>query len=469
MTPYKKQLERIKEKLRKAKNADKHYEVFGASSHEYVLHSPASENEVAAFEAQYGLTLPACYRAFLLEVGNGGDSYNDSGAGPYYGIYKLGEDVEAYVESKYLKNDCLIYPGMTEEYWNSLVARLDPEAEDELSDEEYAAQMGKAFGGILPVGSQGCSSMHGMILNGPYAGKMVNLSEVWCKPIFTFENNFLDWYERWLDEVVTGQLLGNGWFGYYKGGPDLTLILQFLDADDMKEKQDCLDGVQWKKTIATETIEIVENAYFDPSLSAFHEQLLLILTKNAYERARPILLQLAPIRIGKVCQLVHFYAKSHQVEWLSLVSQYIHTVTDKDDFRFCSYILTEECGELLVPFMDREEADIRANAIYTLGKFLDKKRYLDTFIKALYDVDNKVVHASLQALCDVNDTRLLPHYKKVAERYPIETDYILCNLDGRLYPFDLTHETIKDWQPSPAPALQSFLSWLLPVRRGKKA
>jgi hypothetical protein len=471
MNSYKEQIERIKEKLKKAKKADKHFDVFGASSHKYELHAPVTEAAVLAFEAAHGFTLPACYRAFILEVGNGGNGYSGSGAGPFYGVYQLGDDVDAFVEPEYLKNDCLIYPGMTKEYWNTLMARLDAEGENEISDEDYPAEIGRVFGGIMPIGSQGCTYLHGIILNGPHAGKVVNLSEDRYQPIFTFEDNFLDWYERWLNEVMTGQLHTDGaaWFGYHMGGPDAELIQQFLDTDDVQKKKDCLDGVKWKKFISATTIEIIEREYSNPASLAFQEQLLLILTKHAYERAKPILVQVAPVQIGKVSELVHYYAKDHKAEWLPFVRQYIHTVQDKDEFRFCTYFLTEEYADLLIPFMEKDEVDIRVTAIYTLGKFfLVKQHYLDTFIKSLYDTENRVVHATLQALSDLHDTRLLPHYKKVAERYPVETYYILSNLDALLKAYDLTHVTIKDWQPSPAGGLQSLFSWLLPKRRGKK-
>lgn len=470
MTSYTAQIKRIKEKLLQAKIADRHYDVFGASSHKYVLHAPAKEEEVLAFEAAHGFTLPGCYRAFILGVGNGGNAYSGGGAGPFYGVYKLGDDIDAFVEPQYLKNDCLIYPGMTKEYWNALMARLDAAGEDEISDEDYPAEIGRVFGGIMPIGSQGCSYLHGIILNGPHAGKVVNLSEDRYQPIFTFEDNFLDWYERWLNEVITGQLHTDGaaWFGYHMGGPDAELIRQFLDADDEQEKKDCLDGMQWKKFITAGTIEVVESACFNPALAAYQEQLLLILTKHAYERAKPILIQFAAVKIGKVCSLVHYYAKEQKAEWLPFVRQYIHTVQDKDEFRFCTYFLTEEDGDLLIPFMERDEAAIRVTAIYTLGKFQHKQRYLDTFIKSLYDAENSVVHATLQALSGLHDTSLLPHYKKVAERYPRETAAILSNLDGRLYDYNLNHNTIKDWQPSTAGEPRSLFSWLLPKRRDKK-
>lgn len=443
MTSFQDQIQRIKEKLPLAKAADPNLKVFGAIEHKYEMHAPATVEQVQALEERLGVPLPECYKAFILEVGNGGDAYLDEAAGPHYGIYPLGGRIETFVEIAYLKNDCIIYPGMTKEYWQSVMARMEA---DEVPDEEYEMEIGRIFGGILPIGNQGCSLLHGIILNGPHKGVVVNLSEDKYQPIFTFEKNFLDWYERWLDEVIGGELgyQGAGSFGYHMGGPDTALIQQFLHANDMQEKKDCLKGLQWKKQLSPTTIDLVENEYFNGS-SAFTEQHLRILTKHAYEKAKPILAQLAPVDIGRVCSLVHYHAATHKAEWVPFVIQYIHTVRTEDDFRFCTYILPEAgYGDLLVPFIEREDARIRQQVLYYLRRQKDKERHLDIFIKSLYDADDWVVIEALRALEKVPDNRLPAHYKKVAERPASKAHvHVMKNLEDCLRHFGYT---IKDVQ-----------------------
>ncbi|WP_224243859.1 SMI1/KNR4 family protein [Hyalangium gracile] len=56
--------------------------VFGASRHQYKPNPRASESELSAFESEHGIQLPAPYRAFLTEIGNGGP-------GPYYGVFPI--------------------------------------------------------------------------------------------------------------------------------------------------------------------------------------------------------------------------------------------------------------------------------------------------------------------------------------------------------------------------------------------
>ncbi|WP_369171032.1 SMI1/KNR4 family protein [Streptomyces sp. R28] len=79
----------VRERVQALARADEAREVFGAwdryggVGHHFWLADPLSEAEVAEAEAQWGISLPVEYRAFLLEVGAGG-------AGPGYGLTTLG-------------------------------------------------------------------------------------------------------------------------------------------------------------------------------------------------------------------------------------------------------------------------------------------------------------------------------------------------------------------------------------------
>jgi hypothetical protein len=87
---------RIVEGLRFLREADRNLTVFGAKGHEHELRPCLDEARVVEFERRYSLRLPADYRRFLMEVGNGG-------AGPYYGIHGLDQLYET-----------------EEDYWNDL-------------------------------------------------------------------------------------------------------------------------------------------------------------------------------------------------------------------------------------------------------------------------------------------------------------------------------------------------------------
>ena len=447
----KEQLHRIQQKLAQAKAADKDLQVFGADAHQYHLNPPVSEAEVLAFEKKYGVQLPECYRAFMLTIGDAKAKKSDFIAGPYFGLYAFGTSVDSLLYEKietYLKAPCNLSPDMTQEEWETLSDPLLPsEEEEEEDDDKYFAERAKVFGGLLPLGSQGCTYEHALVLNGKYAGRVVNVDLDLAQPKFAFEANFLDWYERYLDEVISGQLIDDRptWFGYHRGEPAEVLLNEYEHTTDRKTQTDCLEGVYHKKPP-------LEPALLDKieKLLALNNDdrdfLIEILSQSSYERAKPYLQDLVTKDPKKVFQFVWWYAKDYCAEWVSVVRELLPTITDERTFDFATYLLTEgddNFEEVILPFTDNENPQIRSTAYYTLGKSKKREQYLDTFIKGLQETDNGVLCTVMQALSGVEDQRLLSYYKAIAKRFPEEKDYILSNLEYRLASFGLTIEEAR--------------------------
>ena len=452
----KEQLQRIQQKLSQAKATDKDLEVFGASSHKYHLNPPVSEAEVLAFEKKYGVRLPECYRAFMLTIGDAKAKKLDFIAGPYYGLYAFGTQVDdlLYEGSEiYLKTPCALSPDMPQEEWESLSAPLETD-EEELEEEGYVievednyfAERAKVFGGLLPLGSQGCTYYHALVLNGKYAGRVVNVDLDLAQPKFAFETNFLDWYERYLDEVISGQLIDDSptWFGYHRGEPAEELLNEYEQTTDRKTQTDCLDGVYHKKPP-------LEPALLDKieKLIALNNEdrdfLIEILSQSSYERAKPYLQTLVTEKPKKVFQYIWWYAQDHCADWVPAVKKLLPTITDEETFNFATYLLaeTEDFEEDILPFTDNANPQIRSTAYYTLGESEKKEQYLDTFIKGLQETDNDVLRIVIQAIAGMKDERLLPYYKQIAKRFSEDEDYILSNLKWALEPFGLTVEEAR--------------------------
>ena len=446
----KEQLHRIQQKLAQAKEADKNLEVFGADAHQYHLNPPVSEAEVLAFEKKYGVQLPECYRAFMLTVGDAKAKKSDFIAGPYYGLYAFGTSLDSLLYEKietYLKAPCNLSPDMTQEEWETLSDPLLPSEEEEEDDDKYFAERAKVFGGLLPLGSQGCTYEHALVLNGKYAGRVVNVDLDLAQPKFAFEANFLDWYERYLDEVISGQLIDDRptWFGYHRGEPAEVLLNEYEHTTDRKTQTDCLEGVYHKKPpLAPALLDKIEKLI---ALNNDDRDFLIeILSQSSYERAKPYLQDLVTKDPKKVFQFVWWYAKDHCADWVSAVKELLPTITDERTFDFATYLLTEgddNFEEVILPFTDNENPQIRSTAYYTLGKSKKREQYLDTFIKGLQETDNGVLCTVMQALSGVEDERLLPYYKAIAKRFPEEKDYILSNLEYRLASFGLTIEEAR--------------------------
>ena len=447
----KEQLHRIQQKLSQAKAADKNLEVFGADAHQYHLNPPVSEAEVLAFEKKYGVQIPECYRAFMLTIGDAKAKKSDFIAGPYFGLYAFGTSVDSLLYEKietYLKAPCNLSPDMTQEEWETLSdPLLFSEEEEEEDEDKYFAERAKVFGGLLPLGSQGCTYEHALVLNGKYAGRVVNVDLDLAQPKFAFEANFLDWYERYLDEVISGQLIDDRptWFGYHRGEPAEVLLNEYEHTTDRKTQTDCLEGVYHKKPP-------LEPALLDKieKLIALNNDdrdfLIEILSQSSYERAQPYLQDLVNKDPKKVFQFVWWYAKDHCADWVSVVKELLPTITDERTFDFATYLLTEgddNFEEVILPFTDNENPQIRSTAYYTLGKSKKKEQYLDIFIKGLQETDTGVLCTVMQALSGVEDKRLLPYYKAIAKRFPEEKDYVLSNLEYRLASFGLTIEEAR--------------------------
>ena len=447
----KEQLHRIQQKLAQVKAADKNLEVFGADAHQYHLNPPVSEAEVLAFEKKYGVQLPECYRAFMLTIGDAKAKKSDFIAGPYFGLYAFGTSVDSLLYEKietYLKAPCNLSPDMIQEEWETLSdPLLFSEEDEEDNDDKYFAERAKVFGGLLPLGSQGCTYEHALVLNGKYAGRVVNIDLELAQPKFAFEANFLDWYERYLDEVISGQLIDDRptWFGYHRGEPAEVLLNEYEHTTNRKTQTDCLEGVYHKKPP-------LEPALLDKieKLIALNNDdrdfLIEILSQSSYERAKPYLQDLVTKDPKKVFQFVWWYAKDHCADWVSVVKELLPTITDERTFDFATYLLTEgddNFEEVILPFTDNENLQIRSTAYYTLGESKKKEQYLDTFIKGLQETDTGVLCTVMQALSGVEDKRLLPYYKAIAKRFPEEKDYVLSNLEYRLASFGLTIEEAR--------------------------
>ena len=452
----KEQLQRIQQKLAQAKAADKDLEVFGASSHKYHLNPPVSEAEVLAFEEKYGVSLPEDYRAFVQTIGNANAQKLETMAGPYYGLYAFGTQVDdlLYEGSEiYLKAPCALSPDMTQEEWEKLSAPLETD-EEELEEEGYVIEVednyieecGKVFGGLLPLGSQGCTYEHALVLNGKYAGRVVNVDLDLAQPKFAFEANFLDWYERYLDEVISGQLVDDRptWFGYHRGEPAEVLLNEYEHTTNRKTQTDCLEGVYHKKPP-------LEPALLDKieKLIALNNEdrdfLIEILSQSSYKRAKPYLQDLVTEKPKKVFQYIWWYAQDHCADWVPTVRELLPTITDEETFNFATYLLaeTDDFEEDILPFTNNVSPRIRLTAYYTLGKSQKKEQYLDTFIKGLQETDNDVLRTVIQAISGVKDERLLPYYKQIAKRFSEDEDYILSNLKWALEPFGLTVEEAR--------------------------
>ena len=195
------QLARIMAKLEVAKARDPGLEIFGADSHRYAFNPPASRRDVGEFEEKTGVRLPEDYVAFLTTIGNGGPGHF-GGAGPYHGVYRLGDFGFMPVDAASMSAPCVITSALSKEQWREMTDFdcQDPPPPDE--DQRTLA----LFAGLMTIGTQGCSYQTMLALNGIDRGRVVFVDQDLAMPSLAKQRNFLDWYEAWLDRLAAGKV-----------------------------------------------------------------------------------------------------------------------------------------------------------------------------------------------------------------------------------------------------------------------
>lgn len=165
-------------------------EICREDRHHFRLGPQLSEQKLLAFESQVGVRLPEEFRRFCLKAGDGG-------AGPSYGLLPFAKwseramRCEEYYKCKYLARTCPMWPGMPECVGDILSSG---DVWDRFCE------------GTITIVDRGCSQSVVLIVTGKHRGRIVYIDEeVNGAPYMTTDEDFLAWYERWLNAV------GRGW------------------------------------------------------------------------------------------------------------------------------------------------------------------------------------------------------------------------------------------------------------------
>ncbi|MCG7408328.1 SMI1/KNR4 family protein [Paenibacillus sp. ACRRX] len=407
------QLDRINNKLEKAMHKDMDCLVFGASSHKYRVNEKLTAKELADWQAKNQVALPEPYTQFLTNVGNGG-------AGPYYGIYSIGE-ATSHIDSSVLATKCVLHPEMTKEEWNRLTSPLI--SDEDISDLEYEAVRDQVMGGMLCIGTQGCEYDMYLVIEGKYRGRIVYTSDFYPDHpfFFVYEDNFLDWYERWLDEIILDYDIG--WFGSKMPGDENTLIQVYQNAPNEEIRSKALDGMFKFKKISQPTIDFLGNVAERGQND--RTQAIQLICKTSFDAGRVYLLELLHSDQNEdflqALRILNWYGKSFDLEeFIIVIVQSLDRVHELETLRYVGYVL-ESSGAISLQkfkaFLCHADSNIQTTAIYATRGCNDKLESWEIIEQMLMGGDKEVMKSSILYWGMIPHEKLLPYYKAAWPEY----------------------------------------------------
>jgi hypothetical protein len=138
---------------------------FGAKRHAYRLHPVARDSAVARFERKHAIELPLDYRAFLTEAGNGG-------AGPFYGVFALGEMDHNFDFKRWKVGEHVGMPSRCFAHrakWNLSATTLKRLQASE-DDTEILRLYWLRVDGAIPICHEGCALRDWLVVTGRERG-----------------------------------------------------------------------------------------------------------------------------------------------------------------------------------------------------------------------------------------------------------------------------------------------------------
>lgn len=196
--------EEVEKILAQARRMDSHFDIHGASKHQYKLNSPVDLAFVRAVEKQYHFRLPEDYVQFITEVGDGG-------AGPSYGMYQFGNIMRKGETPRTQKNYEIYRHSLAKELFLLPLEREDledfccaMEEEFEQHPEKYFAAASECYNnntdtanGFLVLGTYGCGKDFGLVVTGERRGQVFSVT---VEGGYELEaDSFQTFYQDWLD------------------------------------------------------------------------------------------------------------------------------------------------------------------------------------------------------------------------------------------------------------------------------
>ncbi len=397
--------EYIKELVKRADKIDKNREIFGASKHQYRLNPVISIDKIHKFESKYNIKLPEEYVFFLTMVGNGG-------AGPYYGMYML-ENVNMhneYLDS--ISKQALINNELTKEAWENTMDKLE-----ESDDDEYDEIMKEVCGGLMIIGTQGCTYDNLLMVNGSEKDKIVyidwNLDPEYG-PYFT-HMTFLEWYENYFREIIYDNSVNS--YGYIRLGKEDELINEYHNAQ-MENKREILTSFFRFSKVKKDTLKFLK-LRDDKFLDDLRLELLFKYDEKAAMKMFDSLIKGKNLKAAILCarRMPNELKDNYYDDMVKLL--YNQDLEEKERIIFFLTDCKSLSGKDLISLAIDEtiEEKNRKTAIWAISKANDKMDYLNQFISWMHCDSYWIAHTALQGMSREKNQKLVETYKWMWNKY----------------------------------------------------
>ncbi|MTC51295.1 SMI1/KNR4 family protein [Providencia alcalifaciens] len=427
------QIQRIKQKLPLAQQVDIDEALFGADSHNYQLNPPLDIERIEQWQHRMAVQLPHEYVTFMTQLGNGG-------AGPYYGIERF-EDSESRYDSVALPS--VLSPTMSDEEWQTLTQMAD-----DCTDEEYDSRESLLHQGLFYLGTCGCTYDILLVVTGEHAGRLIYTHD-WCDSptayFFVYENHFLDWYERWLDEVI--QQYDTGWFGHRMGGNEVYLFDLFTLSGDEKNKLAALEGLKKLPALSEEGIEQLTAILNIDACRIYQTKALEVLAKYSATVSSDYLMKAIeshePARINLGLQLIFWYQKGNLAKFKSTILVRLAETQHVDTVRFVGYILKELQAVKVENFehlFQHTECSVVINALYAASHDTNFSQKVSKYFEYMVSDNSEVALTAIQSVARSSQFAdgVEAFICAAWEKYPVDkSDYIRNNLRHYMKKYNL--------------------------------
>lgn len=419
-----KQLDQVTRLLLKLEDVSMSIENEITSMSKYKWNAPVMGRELLNFEEKYNVNLPEHYKIFMGFISDGAPFIEGE-------LYRL-DEVRVVGE---LNHESLLYPHMESGTFDTFIRTLEKELK---RDSETLA-----FNGLLIIGEDNDGNDIALVVTGVYRGRLIVINTKSEDPfIFSYNLNFLDLYERWIDVLLKNRAVDNVLIPIQE--TPINLCETYSNTSDKHYKMDVAltlgtyvhleeKEVEFLKTIIVSETDLVLKTELLKVVKKFDETFVIShLNKHLYSndidqlehfiRSESDLYIFNEDDYKRLVYLLTLFAEHVQWDEVSTFELIVKMLNGSDYNKF----------EVLTPYLNHPKANVRAKTVSLIVNVKDFRENKNELVSMLDD-DVLVVREVVNVL--INST-MSDEYLRVFESVVTthaNDDYILSLIERYLH------------------------------------